>query len=301
MKDSRDSHTLSQEQIDQHVDVCAWMKPTHITIDCFMDWPEYCAKWVDSIRRYNIPIIFRLKWYQWDFQETLFTADDYIDNTKQFIIDNLDLFQDGDIFDCCAEMEVSIYWEQNYDTSWPLKTPFVNAYNEMLGQLLIEIPKIFIAANKNIIANHCSHTPGSFINNLISEENAIAHEWITCDSYPESDHDNIVDSIAARRAEIEQLHNKYPTKNIFITEAGYDLHGCSDQEQKDVITAMFEVFSSYTYVMGACYWVVCDYEQTVGVIHRASTSNTWRARLAAPVLASLVANKGKVGRVPITS
>lgn len=300
MKDSRDSHTLTRRQIEAHVQATAWLRPTHIAIDCFMDWPDQFHMWVNAIRRYKIPIIHRLKWWGWEFPEDgAVSSTEFTTKTKQFVEENITYFKDGDIFDVCAEMEVGPYWYK-YGSDWRrFRNPAcLEDFNTMLLTMFADMGSIFNRAALNIISNHCSHTPGTFINGVIRPEVAEAHHWITCDNYPDS---NFTDPIRCTQALLDQfaeLHNLYPNKKIFATEMGYRLQRVDDHTQQAVIAAELPALQTLPYLEGISYWVGCGYENHTDIIVR--EGGRWVPRPAARTIASFFANKGRIGRVPLS-
>lgn len=294
MKDSRDRHTLTRESIDVHVDAAAWLRPTHIAIDCFMDWPDQFCMWVDSIRRYNAKIIFRLKWWGWEYERMSPTV--FIDSTLTFIESNAAYFKDGDIFDVCAEVEEGSYWYNFGDGNARYTAQMKLEYNQMIIDMFEGCTALFNRLGLDVIANHCSHTPGSFLNNLIRADVAEMHEWITCDSYPEGNSINPATCAVARVNELEALSAKYPTKKIFITEMGYSLtSGISAYNQAAVLAAVLAAIAELPYIYGVSYWVGAGYDGTTNII--SYNNGAWIPKPAARIVASHFENRGHLGRV----
>lgn len=302
MKDSRDRHNLSQSYIDQHVDACAWLRPTHITVDSFMDWPDQFRMWVDSIRRYNVPIIFRLNWWGWQYygQGTALgipvvdvNAQNYVTKTAQFIQDNIAYFRNGDIFDACPEFEGGNYWYTYPEPRY--QNPTMRAeYNTALITMFDTFGAIFEAAGLDIVANHCSHTSGSFTSGLINAQVADRHRWIAIDSYPELASLNPQTCVTRWVNLLNQVHAMFPSKPIFISEMGYSLTDVGDQAQLLVLEKVLPVLLASPHVEGINYWPACGFERHSEVF--LWDGRRWRPRPAAYVLARLWQNKGNFGR-----
>ena len=115
MKYSRD---LSREKlydksfdsiIDDTMKKIAGTGATHVSIGTPYDkeFLPILNRWVDSARKNNLKVWFRGNWSGWEgwFGYQKISRDEHIVLTKNFILNNPNLFKDGDIFTACPECE----------------------------------------------------------------------------------------------------------------------------------------------------------------------------------------------------
>jgi hypothetical protein len=112
MKYSRDASRspMSQEQIDKVVKNIADTGATHVAIDTPYD-EEFLPRqkqWVEAARKFGLSVWFRGNWSAWEGwfgQKKDQTREQHLKLTKAFILNNPELFEDGDIFTACPECE----------------------------------------------------------------------------------------------------------------------------------------------------------------------------------------------------
>ncbi|CAN5281559.1 hypothetical protein BH10PAT1_BH10PAT1_6560 [soil metagenome] len=112
MKFSRDAARsgYTSAQIDMEVKNIAEIGATHVAIDTPYDseFLPVIKVWVESARKYHLNVWFRGNWSGWegwfDYPKTL-TRAEHLQKTVEFIKNNADLFQNGDIFTACPECE----------------------------------------------------------------------------------------------------------------------------------------------------------------------------------------------------
>ena len=115
MKYSRD---LSREKlydksfdsiIDDTMKKIAGTGATHVSIGTPYDkeFLPILNRWVDSARKNNLKVWFRGNWSGWEgwFDYSKIGRNEHINLTKNFILNNPNLFKDGDIFTACPECE----------------------------------------------------------------------------------------------------------------------------------------------------------------------------------------------------
>ncbi|MDP1689252.1 MAG: hypothetical protein Q8L47_03955 [bacterium] len=82
---------------------------THVALGTPYDkeFLPFLKRWVASARKHNLKVWFRGNWSGWEgwFEYPIITRDEHISKTENFILDNGNLFQDGDIFTACPECE----------------------------------------------------------------------------------------------------------------------------------------------------------------------------------------------------
>lgn len=115
MKYSRDSartglnNPTYTTQVNQQVAAIAATGANYIAIDTPYDseFLPVLKLWVHAARVNGLHVWFRGNWSGWEgwFNYQKMDESTHMSNTKQFILDNRDLFQDGDIFTACPECE----------------------------------------------------------------------------------------------------------------------------------------------------------------------------------------------------
>ena len=112
MKYSRDAsrQPLSQDFITQQIENIAATGANYVAIDTPYD-AEFLPRlhqWVTAARTYHLNVWFRGNWSGWegwfDYPKDV-TREDHLNKTSAFILQNPDLFQNGDIFTACPECE----------------------------------------------------------------------------------------------------------------------------------------------------------------------------------------------------
>lgn len=95
--------------IEAQVKEIASVGATHIALGTPYDgeFIPFLKKWVRQARKNDLKIWFRGNWAGWEgwFDYPPLTREEHIEKTRQFILLNQDLFEDGDIFTSCTECE----------------------------------------------------------------------------------------------------------------------------------------------------------------------------------------------------
>ncbi len=95
--------------INKQVVNIASLGATHIVIATPYDkeFFPFLKRWVNAGRKNNLKIWFRGNWSGWEgwFSYGVISREEHISKTKNFILDNPDLFESGDIFTACPECE----------------------------------------------------------------------------------------------------------------------------------------------------------------------------------------------------
>lgn len=99
----------AQSVIETQISAVAKAGATHVGIATPYD-PEFLPilnRWVVTARSYGLNVWFRGNWSGWErwFGYGPITREQHIAMTKAFILDNPDLFEDGDVFTACPECE----------------------------------------------------------------------------------------------------------------------------------------------------------------------------------------------------
>jgi hypothetical protein len=156
MKYSRDMSRgkLSPEAIDNQMQNIAALGATHVAIGTPYDkeFIPVLNRWVTSARKYNLNVWFRGNWSGWegwfDFPKNL-TRNEHFNLTRKFIIENQNLFRDGDIFSACPECE-------NGGPGDPRFNNDVNGFRSFMVSEYQMTKNTFREIHKNVISNYTS-------------------------------------------------------------------------------------------------------------------------------------------------
>jgi hypothetical protein len=249
MKFSRDSARsgLSEEFIDSQIKQIADTGATHAAIDTPYDseFLPILKQWVNSARKYHLNVWFRGNfsgWEGWFNYPRNLTRAKHLEMTSDFIKNNSDLFEDGDIFTACPECE-------NGGPGDPRINNDTNGFREFIIAEYNASNNAFASINKSVISNYFSMNGD--VAKLIMDSNTAAETGgvITIDHYV-STPDKLVNDIA-------EIANKSNAK-IVLGEFGApipDINGdLSEQEQADWINDAFIKLSNSPYLIGLNYW-----------------------------------------------
>ncbi len=159
MKYSRDlarekiNDNVFDQEIDRQVKDIAGTGATHVAIDTPYDaeFLPYLKRWVQAARRYNLKVWFRGNFSGWErwFDYPKIDRATHIAKTKEFILNNPDLFADGDIFTSCPECE-------NGGTGDPRQTRDVVGFRNFLKTEYQTTKDDFSMIGKKVTSNYYS-------------------------------------------------------------------------------------------------------------------------------------------------
>jgi len=156
MKYSRD---LSREKlddslfdltIDKQIEDIAKIGATHVAIATPYDdeFLPILKRWVRSARKHNLKVWFRGNWSGWEgwFDYPRISKEEHLSKTSKFILNNPNLFEDGDAFSSCPECE-------NGGPGDPRQSGDVEGYKKFLIDEYRLVNSSFSKINKEIITN----------------------------------------------------------------------------------------------------------------------------------------------------
>ncbi|HBI17061.1 MAG TPA: hypothetical protein DDY52_02845 [Candidatus Moranbacteria bacterium] len=156
MKYSRD---LSREKlddslfdltIDKQIEDIAKIGATHVAIATPYDdeFLPILKRWVRSARKHNLKVWFRGNWSGWEgwFDYPRISKEEHLSKTSKFILNNPNLFEDGDAFSSCPECE-------NGGPGDPRQTGDAEGYKKFLIDEYRLVNSSFAKINKEIITN----------------------------------------------------------------------------------------------------------------------------------------------------
>lgn len=115
------------------------------------EFVPFLTRWVTAARKYNLKVWFRGNFSGWEgwFEYPKIGRDEHLKLTKEFILKNGDLFEDGDIFTSCTECE-------NGGPGDPRSTGDTLGHRQFLIDEYKTAKNIFVQMGKNIPTNYFS-------------------------------------------------------------------------------------------------------------------------------------------------
>ncbi len=205
----------------------------------------FLKSWVDAARKQGLHVWFRGNWSGWEgwFGYPRITRAQHIDKTRQFILQNPDLFADGDIFSPCPECE-------NGGPGDPRMTGDIAGHRAFLISEYQATKQAFQDINKDVISNYISMNADEARLIMNKDTTKALDGIVTIDHYvktPEQLDKDITD-IA------EQSGGK-----VVLGEWGApipDLQGSmTDAEQAAWIDSALKLLSQNKNVVGLNYWI----------------------------------------------
>jgi hypothetical protein len=250
MKFSRDKsrEDLDETIIDSEVREIADIGATHVAIDTPYD-SEFLPRlrqWVTAARKYNLNVWFRGNfsgWEGWFSYPKNMTRDKHLELTKNFILDNSDLFHNGDIFTACPECE-------NGGPGDPRQTGDVGGFRKFMIDEYHTTSDLFKSLGKDVITNYNSMN-GDVVRLIMDQDTTIQMGGVVA-----------VDHYVA---ETQKLANdiddfaKISGGKVVLAEFGSPIPditgGQTEAEQAVWIKDLMEKLADNPNLIGVNYWV----------------------------------------------
>lgn len=240
----------SDKVIDKQVSDIAKTGATHVSVATPYD-PEFypiLRKWVAAARKNKLKVWFRGNfsgWEQW-FGYKQMDRDTHITKTRQFIMANKDIFEDGDMFTSCPECENGPKLEYNNPTE-------LNSYRSFIIEEYRVSKEAFAQINKKVGANYYSMNYDVASAMMDRDTTEALDGVVTIDHYVKDPQELAED--------INLLADKSGGK-IVLGEFGApipDINGnMTDEEQKAWLQQSLELLSQMPQIEGLNYWANMD-------------------------------------------
>lgn len=253
MKSSRDLARVKlndseyDKEIDKQIRAIKETGANYVAIGTPYDteFLPYLRRWVTAARKYKLHVWFRGNFSGWErwFSYKPITGEQHLRLTEDFIINNRDLFQDGDIFSSCPECE-------NGGPGDPRSTGDVVGFRQFLINEYNLTTRSFVKIEKNVSSNFNSMNYD--VANLVMDKptTEALGGLVVIDHYVPTPEQMVAD--------VDRLSSTSGGR-IFIGEFGApipDLHGnLGELEQADWIKAVLSGLSNDKNVVGLNYWV----------------------------------------------
>lgn len=232
--------------IDEQIRNIAETGATHVAIGTPYDeeFLPVLQKWVSAARKYNIHVWFRGNFSGWEgwFDYPRIDRETHLTKTRDFIVKNVDLFEDGDIFSSCPECE-------NGGPGDPRNTGDVVGHRQFLIEEYQLTRKAFGEIGKHVFSNY--NSMNADVAHLVMDRKTTSslHGIVVIDHYV-ADIDQLV-------LDIKRLAKDSGGK-VVLGEFGapiLDLHGeMTEREQAAWIERAFVGLLETDEVVGVNYW-----------------------------------------------
>lgn len=233
--------------IDSQTKNIAGAGATHISIATPYDeeFLPILKRWVMSARKHKLKVWFRGNWSGWEkwFDYPSIERAEHIEKTKNFILANPDLFEDGDIFSSCPECE-------NGGPGDPRKTGDIEGYRKFIIEEYREAKSAFKKIDKEVDANFFSMN-GDVARLIMDKKTTTDLDGIVAI-------DHYVDTPQRLKKDIKELAETSGGK-IVLGEFGApipDIHGkMNDEEQAKWLESSLQELAEMNELLGINYWV----------------------------------------------
>lgn len=254
MKYSRDlaREKLNDPSFDKTIDFqvgrIAELGATHVAVGTPYDheFVPFLAKWVQAARKYGLKVWFRGNFSGWEgwFGYKRISEEAHRKLTKNFILGNPSLFEDGDIFTPCTECE-------NGGPGDPRETGKVQEFRQFLIDEYELANEAFDEIGKNVAANYFS-VNGDVASLVMDKETVEALGGLV-----------VVDHYVSTPEQLVGDVDKYAASSggsVVLGEMGApipNIHGdLSEEEQAEWLKRALSLLAKNGNLRGLNYWVL---------------------------------------------
>ena len=220
-----------------------------VTIDTGYDsqFVPWMKRWVRAARKLNLHVWFRgnfSSWEGWFEYPKNMTRKEHIQSTKSFIVNNPDLFEDGDIFTACPECEYG-------GPGNPLESKNYEGFRQFLIEEITAEKQAFAQINKKVSVSLQSMNPDVAKQIVNTDFLKATDNIITLDYY--------IKNIGDLDTGLNFFSKKFPGVKLVIGEFGAPLpaiNGAMDEaQQARFVNNIFAYLYKRNDVIGINYWV----------------------------------------------
>lgn len=242
LKDSN-FEIVIREQVKKIAEVGA----THIALGTPYDeeFLPFLRRWVKEARKNKLNVWFRGNFSGWEgwFGYPRIKAQEHLQKTREFILNNPDLFIEGDIFTACTECE-------NGSLGDPRETKDVSGFREFIVSLNDTASWAFRSIGKNVSTNFFSmNLDVAFL--VMDKETTKALGGIVVIDHYVKDPEKLLE-------DVRKISEKTNSK-VVLGEFGApipDIHGdMTDLEQSEWVAKALALLSKEEVLLGLNYWV----------------------------------------------
>lgn len=248
---------VNRDSIKEQVVILKDLGVNYIAIGTPYDRLDDLKMWTDEIHAQGLNVWFRSHWARWegdDGKPAVMLPDEYLSSTHDFILNNPELFVEGDAFTACVEAEqVGVGLGKRFLT-WDDYRKFLLSEISVTSDAFEEI-----GLSGKVYTNWLSMN-GWVVENQLNEEVVSKIGLITVDHFVGQSETiggiESVDSVVKQTVEdLDEFYEKWKTP-ILLGEWGYQIHQeVTDERQAFIIKRLFEELKTKEYLVGVNYWV----------------------------------------------
>lgn len=213
------------------------------------EFVPFLTKWVDAARKNNLKIWFRGNfsgWEGWFDYPKLKSPEEHNQKTYTFIVNNPDLFTNGDIFTPAPEPENGIFGDPRQSNDKR------NSFNKFLKSSYANCQKAFSQIGKKVVCGAFSTNYDVARDSLDKNTVSQVGNNVAIDHY--------ISDASKYDSDLANIHNKYGA-SVFVGEFGApipDLNGgMGDTSQsKFVGELLLAIYKHRDFVSGLNYWTL---------------------------------------------
>ena len=254
MKTSRDQTLYKMnereydEQIEEEVRQIKNLGAIYVTVDGAYDeeYVSWLKRWVKTARQNNLRVWYRGNfsgWHGW-FGPKNMSRQQHKVELKKFILNNSNLFEDGDIFTACPECEYG-------GPGNPLATKDYEGFRAFMIEEIDIMQESFDAIGKDVVYTYTSMNPDvakQIVNNDLLKK---LNNTVTLDYFFED--------ISVLSEGLDYFREKFPGIRFVIGEFGApipEINGSmSPNEKAEFIGSVMKYLYEQNDVIGVNYWV----------------------------------------------
>lgn len=236
------------------------------------------GNYIADARTKGLRVWHRSHWNAWEGDNSAsanLSAQDYLDNTYSFIVNNPTFFDDGDLFGMCVECNNA---NDIPNTTYPFRVGNVvggafsyTLYNQFLKDQVSYANAAFKVIGKSVRTNMLSMSLSllnldgqqlddgntgnasglgdsdivQFFDSLLVIDHYMTNTYRSSDAYGKK-----------FSSDLDKIHTAFPNCSIFIGEWGYPTNtALTDDEQMQVFRQVVDVLRGKPYIVGVNFWV----------------------------------------------
>lgn len=248
---------VTRDAVIEQVALIKQLGANYVAIGTPYDRVEDMRMWAEEIHAAGMNVWFRSHWAEWEGDEGLpatMSPEEYLDRTRAFIVNNPDLFHEGDAFTVAVEAEqVGIGLGKRFLT-W-------NEYRDFLWAEITVASEAFISIGlEGKVHTNWLSMNGWIVDNVMTQEFAQRIGLIVVDHFPGQtqtigEKDNIPFIVDQMLVDLDRYHEKLGVP-IILGEWGYQIfQNVDDASQAEFVELLLSRVSTRSYLIGLNYWV----------------------------------------------
>ncbi len=252
----QESPAASKEDIRNQVTNLKAIGVNYIAVGTLYDENENMAMWADEIHSQGLHVWYKGSFAEWNGEAgkpPIMTKSKYLERTKWFILDNRNLFKEGDSFSFASTPEVVGVGMGEKLMTWSEYKKFILKGMYISGEAFKEI-----GLDGKIHTNWLPITEPVVLDKLdkkfVEKIGLISVDIFGNQSQTQGELENSSDYINEIEKSLDKIYSEWQTP-ILISKWGYQVYQkVDDEKQQGVIDAVFNLLKRKPYIIGVNYW-----------------------------------------------